>query len=294
MPAIAPAALVRIREEIWLIPEMSTTEYIIVTSVAPTYGRVSPEATVETMSFGTPTGRSRIACAAIDELPEPPTAAAPSRRPSACSRASTAAAPRPMASTAAPRSAGADELGVVGAAGARDLLARRRRASTCGSPSTPASTRSDVDAGLAEAVAQEAVLDALRVQRADEDDGRPSAALHAQVAALQLGVGRRARRPSSRRRSARPPSRAGARPSPWPSRGSARRRGSRGPRPRAPRKVSISVSMIVGASPSEGSSMISSLGLASSARPMASICCSPPESCMPPFWRRSARRGKSS
>ena len=36
IPAIAPAALVRIREEIWLIPEMSTTEYIIVTSVAPT------------------------------------------------------------------------------------------------------------------------------------------------------------------------------------------------------------------------------------------------------------------
>ena len=51
---------------------------------------------------------------------------------------------------------------------------------------------------------------------------------------------------------------------------------------------------IVGARPSEGSSMMSSLGLASSARPIASICCSPPESCMPPFWRRWARRGKSS
>ena len=52
MPAIAPAAFARIRSEIWLIPAMSTTEYIIVTSTAPTYGRVSPEATVETMSFG--------------------------------------------------------------------------------------------------------------------------------------------------------------------------------------------------------------------------------------------------
>src|SRR4051795_12431230 len=74
---------------------MSTTEYIIVTSAAPTYGRVSPDATVETISLGTPTGRSRIACAAIDELPEPPTAATPSTRPSECSRESTAAAPRP-------------------------------------------------------------------------------------------------------------------------------------------------------------------------------------------------------
>jgi hypothetical protein len=36
IPAIAPAALVRIWAEIWLIPEMSTTEYIIVTSTAPT------------------------------------------------------------------------------------------------------------------------------------------------------------------------------------------------------------------------------------------------------------------
>ena len=171
IPAIAPAALVRIREEIWLIPEMSTTEYIIVTSVAPTYGRVSPEATVETMSFGTPTGRSRIACAAIDELPEPPTAAAPSRRPSACSRASTAAAPRPMASTAGAAIGGAHELGVVGAARARDLLAADvgldlRLAEHAGVD------EHHVDARLAQAVAQEAVLDALRVQRADEDDGR--------------------------------------------------------------------------------------------------------------------------
>ena len=36
MPAIAAAAFVRMRAEIWLIPAMSTTEYIIVTSTAPT------------------------------------------------------------------------------------------------------------------------------------------------------------------------------------------------------------------------------------------------------------------
>jgi hypothetical protein len=58
--------------------------------------------------------------------------------------------------------------------------------------------------------------------------------------------------------------------------------------------VSISCSMIAGASPSDGSSMTSRVGFVISARPIASICCSPPESCAPPFLRRSARRGKSS
>ncbi len=85
MPAIAPAAFAMIRAETRLTPEMSTTEYIIVTSTAPTYGRVSPEATVETSSFGTPTGSARIARAAIDEPPEPPSARMPSRRPAPCS-----------------------------------------------------------------------------------------------------------------------------------------------------------------------------------------------------------------
>ena len=49
------------------MPEMSTTLYIIVTSLPPTYGETSPEAIVETISFGSPTGRSRTARAAIEE-----------------------------------------------------------------------------------------------------------------------------------------------------------------------------------------------------------------------------------
>ena len=36
MPAIAPAALAMMRAETELTPAMSTTEYIIVTSLAPT------------------------------------------------------------------------------------------------------------------------------------------------------------------------------------------------------------------------------------------------------------------
>ena len=53
-------------------------------------------------------------------------------------------------------------------------------------------------------------------------------------------------------------------------------------------------STIVGARPSDGSSMISSRGLVSSARPIASICCSPPESDVPLTFLRSPSRGNSS
>ena len=45
--------------------------------------------------------------------------------------------------------------------------------------------------------------------------------------------------------------------------------------------------------PSVASSRISSFGLVISARPIASICCSPPESCAPRLARRSCSRGKS-
>jgi hypothetical protein len=57
------------------------------------------------------------------------------------------------------------------------------------------------------------------------------------------------------------------------------------------RSACATCSTIIGARPSVGSSITSSLGSSSSARPIASICCSPPESCAPPWPRRSARRG---
>ena len=40
--------------------------------------------------------------------------------------------------------------------------------------------------------------------------------------------------------------------------------------------------------------MISSFGLVSSARPIESICCSPPDSDVPETFLRSASRGNSS
>jgi len=63
-------------------PATSTTEYIIVTSFVPTYGRVSPAATVETTIFGKPTGKARIALVPIVVPALPPRPMMPSIRPS--------------------------------------------------------------------------------------------------------------------------------------------------------------------------------------------------------------------
>jgi hypothetical protein len=62
---------------------MSATEGIIVMSVQPTYKLVSPEATVETINFGTPIGSCRIAWVAIAVPPVPPSAPIAASRPSA-------------------------------------------------------------------------------------------------------------------------------------------------------------------------------------------------------------------
>ena len=58
--------------------------------------------------------------------------------------------------------------------------------------------------------------------------------------------------------------------------------------------MSSSCSTIVGARPSESSSMMRSRGLATKAMPRPSCCCSPPER-FPAIWsQRSRSRGKSS
>src|SRR5690349_14797489 len=110
----------------------------MVTSFAPMYGRVSPEASVETISFGRPTGSSRIAAAATEALPEPPIAAMPCRRPSRCRRSATMPAPRPLTSMAWPRSP-ARTRSACSAPAALATSSRATSAETCGSPITPAS-----------------------------------------------------------------------------------------------------------------------------------------------------------
>ena len=57
--------------------------------------------------------------------------------------------------------------------------------------------------------------------------------------------------------------------------------------------TAASSSMMIGASSSLGSSSTSSEGLDISARPIASICCWPPESVVPAVLARSPRIGKS-
>ena len=63
------------------------------------------------------------------------------------------------------------------------------------------------------------------------------------------------------------------------------------PDPLISRRVSKMVRTSKGARPSDGSSSNRILGAAISARPMASICCSPPESVPASWLRRSRRRG---
>ena len=137
--AIAPAAFAMIRALTRLTPAMSTTEYIIVTSTAPTYGRVSPEATVETISFGTPIGSSRIACVTSADPPDPPSPPIASRRPSAWRRLTISAAPRAMAAIAAPRSPAAASA-AASAPAAAATSSRVTSGVASGSPTIPAST----------------------------------------------------------------------------------------------------------------------------------------------------------
>src|SRR4029450_7917480 len=77
MPARAWAALASTRSEMRLMPCTSVTEYIMQRSDGPTYGRTSPDATDDTMTFGTPMGNRRIAgvASAVPPAPAPETTA---------------------------------------------------------------------------------------------------------------------------------------------------------------------------------------------------------------------------
>ena len=79
MPASACAALASTRSEMRLMPATSVTEYIMQMSDGPTYGFTSPEATVETITLGTPMGRRRMAGVASAVPPEPPAEMSPPR-----------------------------------------------------------------------------------------------------------------------------------------------------------------------------------------------------------------------
>ena len=133
-----------------------------------------PTRRVETISFGTPTGSARIARAAIDEPPEPPSARI-AVEPALARAASstTASAPSAIAVDRRAAVAGSGERGDVGAGGARDLVARDVRLDADRLVHAGVDDQ-HVDAVLEQAFAQERVLGALRVERAEEDDRRHS------------------------------------------------------------------------------------------------------------------------
>ncbi|MFD4726633.1 hypothetical protein ACFWNW_16300 [Streptomyces seoulensis] len=58
--------------------------------------------------------------------------------------------------------------------------------------------------------------------------------------------------------------------------------------------VAMIFCIMIGERPMDGSSSMSSCGRDISARPMASICCSPPERVPAACFRRSPRMGKRS
>ncbi len=100
MPQMAPAAFAKTRRDTRLRPDTSTTEYIIVMSLTSTYGATLPDAIVDTISFGRPTGSACMAVAPIEVPPEPPMLKTASNLPSSASSLARARAPMPMISSA--------------------------------------------------------------------------------------------------------------------------------------------------------------------------------------------------
>ena len=124
--------------------------------------------------------------------------------------------------------------------------------------------------------------------------GRAAAAAPAQVGRRDLADSPRDRRSAPRARTRRSPARSRSRPPAAPRARSARPAGSTRPVAFSAETMLKISRTISGASPSDGSSSISSRGLLISARPSASICRSPPDSvpasCVAPLVQaRKAR-----
>ena len=149
---------------------MSTTEYISVTSLTSTYGAVLPEAIVETMTFGTPTGSVRIAAATIVVPPPPPRPRTPSKRPSRVPRGQQGTCATLHRVHRVPAIASGAQRREIAAAGARHVV--------CGDIGTDGgiAKHADVDqqramAARLNAVTDERVLVPLGVERAEQEDG---------------------------------------------------------------------------------------------------------------------------
>lgn len=129
MPAAAATALPMICVDTELMPATSTTLYIMVMSLLPTYGDTSPLAMVDTSTFGTPMGSACMARAAMNEPPLPATASTASSCPSRYRSPTICSTPSAMADTAAPRSP-------LARSASRPCPARRATAAASMSPVT--------------------------------------------------------------------------------------------------------------------------------------------------------------
>jgi hypothetical protein len=120
-------------------PATSTMLGIMTMSRSPTYGATLPLATVDTITFGMPSGRARITAVAIAVPPLPPSDNTPAMRPSAASRDISAGAARVMPSTITPRSACARRSPRFTPPSAATVSASTSTAH-CGSPRPPTFT----------------------------------------------------------------------------------------------------------------------------------------------------------
>ena len=81
MPAMQWAAFPSTADEMRLTPATSATLYIMVTSLHPTYGPTSPDAMVDTITLGKPTGSDLKAGAMRAVSPDPPIPIMPENSP---------------------------------------------------------------------------------------------------------------------------------------------------------------------------------------------------------------------
>ena len=101
MPTMACAAFDRITRDIRLSPARSVIDGTMTTSLTPTYGATSPEASVDTMIFGRPIGSLRMPAVMIEGPPPPPMPMIPAISLRVMMNAAKAAA---IPATATPRS----------------------------------------------------------------------------------------------------------------------------------------------------------------------------------------------
>ena len=146
-------------------------------SLSPTNCRTMPDASVLTITFGTPSGSARIAAVAMVVPADPPRPRTPDTSPRAYASRASLAAPAAAFVTASPRSALLPHRFDRRLRQLEDPLSRHIGRGR-GGPE-----RADIDEGHGDAPrrqerANEVGFAAFRVERGEEEDGRHQAVAH--------------------------------------------------------------------------------------------------------------------